>query len=145
MMVKNRPTSKRPTSQSLKATTPRRHLHVKRGDTVVVLSGRDKGKTGVVKQVFPDKGKLIVENVNMVVKATRPNPMIGVTGGLVRVEAPLDASKVMYYDSASNVASRLGTRVIVSNAASAAGGQPERPRRVRYVKKTNQLLDTLAD
>ena len=72
-------------------------LHVKTGDTVIVISGKDKGKVGNIKEAFPQKGKVIVENVNMITKAMRSNPMAGIQGGLIKREAPIESSNVMLY------------------------------------------------
>lgn len=69
-------------------------LHVKKGDTVVILSGRDKGKQGKVVEVSPKEKKVIVENLNMVTKHVKPTQM-GQQGGIVKCEAPLYACKVM--------------------------------------------------
>ena len=69
-------------------------LHVKTGDTVVVLSGKDKGKKGKILEVSPKENKVIVENINVAKKHMKPTRM-GQTGGIVKVEAPLYASKVM--------------------------------------------------
>ena len=70
-------------------------LHVKKGDRVIVISGKDKGKIGSVSRVFTKEAKVVVEGVNMVTKAVKANPMAGIQGGLVKVEAALDASNVM--------------------------------------------------
>jgi large subunit ribosomal protein L24 len=72
-------------------------LHVKTGDTVMVISGKSKGQTGIVRKVFTDRGRLVVDGLNKVKKATRPNPMAGIRGGIVEMEAPLAAAKVMLY------------------------------------------------
>ena len=69
-------------------------LHVKKGDTVIILSGRDKGKKGKVVEVSPKEQKVIVENLNMVTKHVKPTQM-GQQGGIVKAEAPLYACKVM--------------------------------------------------
>lgn len=69
-------------------------LHVKTGDTVMVISGKDKGKTGKVMEVSPKEGKVIVEKINIATKHLKPRRE-GEQGGLVKVEAPLYASKVM--------------------------------------------------
>ena len=69
-------------------------LHVKTGDTVVVLSGKDKGKQGKVLEVSPKEKKVIVEGISMVTKHVKPRQM-GQPGGLIQAEAPLYASKVM--------------------------------------------------
>ena len=69
-------------------------LHVKKGDTVVILSGRDKSKKGKVLEVSPTEQKVIIEGCNMVTKHVKPRKM-GEPGGIVKAEAPLYASKVM--------------------------------------------------
>ena len=69
-------------------------LHVKTGDNVVILSGKDKGKQGKVLEVSPKEGKVIVEGLNIVTKHVKPRQM-GQQGGIVKCEAPLYASKVM--------------------------------------------------
>ncbi len=69
-------------------------LHVKKGDTVIVLSGKDKGKKGKVLEVSPKERKVIVENVNMVTKHVKPRKM-GDQGGIVKAEGAMYACKVM--------------------------------------------------
>ena len=69
-------------------------LHVKKGDTVIVLSGKDKGKKGKVLEVSPKERKVIVENVNMVTKHVKPRKM-GDQGGIVKAESAMYACKVM--------------------------------------------------
>ena len=69
-------------------------LHVKTGDTVVILSGKDKGKKGKVLEVSPKEQKVIVEGLNIVTKHVKPRQM-GQQGGIVKCEAPLYACKVM--------------------------------------------------
>ena len=73
----------------------KKSLHVKTGDRVIVTAGKDKGKIGNVKKAIPTEGKVLVEGANMVTKAQKPNPMAGIQGGLVKLEAPLDSSNVM--------------------------------------------------
>lgn len=70
-------------------------LQVKTGDRVMVTAGKDKGKVGNIKEAIISKSKVVVEGVNLVTKAQKPNPMMGVQGGLVKIEAPLDSSNVM--------------------------------------------------
>ena len=69
-------------------------LHVKKGDTVIVLSGKDKGKQGKVLEVSPKEGKVIVDHVNMMTKHVKPRKM-GDPGGIVKAEGAMYASKVM--------------------------------------------------
>ena len=71
-------------------------VHVRRGDTVMVISGKDKGKTGKVAVVSPAEGKVIVEGVNMVTKHVKPKKQ-GDQGGIVKAEGAMYASKVMLY------------------------------------------------
>ncbi len=70
-------------------------LHVKTGDRVILTSGKDKGKIGNVKKIIASENKVIVEGANMITKAQKPNPMAGIQGGLTKIEAPVDSSKVM--------------------------------------------------
>ncbi|MFA9379861.1 MAG: 50S ribosomal protein L24 [Acetanaerobacterium sp.] len=69
-------------------------LHVKKGDTVVVISGKDRGQRGKVLEASPKEGKIIVEGRNIATKHLKPRQM-GQAGGIIKVEAPLYASKVM--------------------------------------------------
>jgi large subunit ribosomal protein L24 len=85
-------------------------MHVAKDDTVVVLSGKYRGKMGRVLRVFPDKGTLIVEHVNVVKRHTRPNPAKGIKGGLLEKEAPIRACKVMVVDPTSGKPTRVGHR-----------------------------------
>ena len=73
----------------------KKNMHVRTGDRVIVISGKDKGKTGNVKKTIPSKSQVVVEGLNIVTKAQRPNPMQGIQGGLLKKEAPLDSSNVM--------------------------------------------------
>ena len=70
------------------------NIHVKKGDKVVVLSGKDKGKQGKILEVSPKEGKVIIEGVNQAQKHVKPRRM-GKEGGIITVEAPMYASKVM--------------------------------------------------
>ena len=77
------------------AKSTNKKLHTKVGDRVIVVSGKDKGKQGNVKDVDLTKGTVLVDGVNVVTKAQKANPMAGVQGGLNKVAKPLNASKVM--------------------------------------------------
>lgn len=85
-------------------------VHVKTGDTVVVMSGKDKGKKGTVMAVSPKEGKLIVEKVNMVSKHIKPRKM-GEPGGIVEAEAAMYASKVQIYCQRCKKATRIGYKI----------------------------------
>ena len=77
------------------AKSTNKKLHTKVGDRVIVISGKDKGKQGNVKEVDLTKGTVLVDGVNVVTKAQKANPMAGVQGGLNKIAKPVDASKVM--------------------------------------------------
>jgi large subunit ribosomal protein L24 len=83
-------------------------MHVAKDDTVIVLSGKYRGKMGRVLRVFPDKGKVIVEHVNTVKRHTRPNPQKGIQGGILEKEAPIHVSKIMVVDPTSGKPTRVG-------------------------------------
>ena len=85
-------------------------MHVKTGDTVVILSGKDRGKKGKIMQVSPKEGKVIVEGINMVTKHVKPRRM-GETGGIVKAEAPIYACKVMVVCPKCNKPTRVGHSV----------------------------------
>ncbi len=101
-------------------------LHVKTGDTVYVISGKDKGQTGKVLRVFPKKGKILVEGINKVTKHLKPNQM-NPQGGVVEKEAPLFSSKVMLFDEKAGKPTRVGFKF-------------ENGKKVRYSKKTGEVL-----
>jgi large subunit ribosomal protein L24 len=79
---------------------------IKKDDTVIVISGRDKGKTGKVLQIMED-GRALVNDVNLVKKHTKANPMAGVTGGILSKEAPIQLSNVAILNPKTNKADRV--------------------------------------
>jgi len=83
---------------------------IRKGDEVVVISGRDKGRRGTVLQIFPDD-RVLVEGVNVVKKHQKPNPNMGVPGGIVDREMPLDISKVLVFNPKTKKGERVGIRV----------------------------------
>ena len=87
-------------------------MHISKGDTVIVISGKDRGKMGRILHVFPAKGQVVVEHVNMVKRHTRPNPTKGVQGGILEKEAALNASKVMVVDPTSGKPTRVGHKIL---------------------------------
>lgn len=103
-------------------------MHVKKGDTVVVISGKDKGKTGKVLGVNPKNERVIVENVNMVKKHQKPTPKMQ-QAGIMEMEAPIHASKVMLYDAKA----KSGTRIRYKKL--------EDGKKVRISVKTGEVLD----
>src|SRR5262245_39866278 len=94
---------------------------LKKGDEVIVIAGKDKGRRGNVARVFPD-GKVLVENVNVARKHQRPNPQAGVAGGIVEKERPLEASNVMLFNPTTEKGDRVGVRKLADG------------RKVRYFK-----------
>ncbi len=83
---------------------------IKRDDEVIVLAGKDKGKRGKVRKVLADN-KVLVAGINMVKKHTRPNPQMGVAGGIVEREAPIQVSNVAIFNPATSKADRVGFKV----------------------------------
>ena len=79
---------------------------LKKGDQVIVISGRDKGKTGAILQIMTD-GRALVNDVNLVKKHTKPNPMAGVTGGILQKEAPIQLSNVAILNPVTNKADKV--------------------------------------
>jgi large subunit ribosomal protein L24 len=101
-------------------------MHIKKGDPVVVITGKDKGKRGTVLKVFPDKGRILVEGVNVQTKHQKQTRKE--RSDIKHVEGPIDASNVMYYDAKAKSGTRLGHRV-------------EEGEKVRYSKKSGQTVD----
>lgn len=101
---------------------------IKKGDKVVVLSGKDKGKTGEVTKVTPKEGKVTVAGVNLMTRHRKPsqaNPQ----GGLERIEAPMFASKVALADPKTGAPTRVGFKVM------------EDGRKVRVAKRSGEVID----
>ena len=107
-------------------------LKIKKNDTVVVIAGNDKGKTGRVLEVIPDKMRILVEGINIRVKATRPNPN-NQQGGLVHKEMPVHYSNVMLMDADKNP-SKVGIRL--SNKLDSKG----KAIKVRYTKSNDKEI-----
>jgi large subunit ribosomal protein L24 len=82
---------------------------IRKGDEVVVISGRDKGKRGTVLRRI-DAQHVVVEGVNRVKKHQRPNPMKGVTGGIVELDKPIDVSNIALFNPATKKADRAGIK-----------------------------------
>ena len=79
---------------------------IHKGDQVIVNTGKDKGKRGVVSRVL-DTGKVVVEGINLAKKHTKPNPMKNVPGGIVEIEMPIDVSNVALFNAATQKADRV--------------------------------------
>ena len=86
-------------------------LHVRKNDQVVVISGKDRGKRGRVLEVYPGKGRALVEGVNIVQRHTKPNPQRNIKGGIASKEAPVHASNLMLIDPEGGRPTRVGYRV----------------------------------
>ncbi|MDR2931505.1 MAG: 50S ribosomal protein L24 [Oscillospiraceae bacterium] len=90
-------------------------VHVKTGDTVVILSGRDKGKQGKVLAVSPKEGKVIIEGCNMVTKHVKPRKA-GQAGGIVKAEGAIYASKVQIVDPKTGKGTRVGYKILADGS-----------------------------
>jgi len=101
---------------------------IKKGDDVIVIAGRDKGKRGSVQKVLADN-RVIVEGVNMIKRHTKPNPNMGIPGGIVDKEAPLHVSNVLVFNPKAGKGDRVGFRML------------EDGRKVRFFKSDNELVD----
>lgn len=102
---------------------------IRKGDEVVVLTGRNAGKRGVVLRVLKDDDKVVVENVNMAKRHTRGNPMQGTPGGIVEKEMPVDISNVAIWNPVTSKPDRVGFRVL------------EDGRKVRVFKSNKEVVD----
>lgn len=100
----------------------------RKGDDVVVITGKDKGRRGAVSRVLDD-GFLLVEGVNKVKKHQKPNPVKGVAGGIVEKEMPINVSNVALFNPATQKADRVGFRML------------EDGRKVRFFKSNGEVLD----
>ncbi len=108
-----------------------KRIRIKKNDTVKVIAGRDKGKTGRVIEVDHEKGRVLVEGVQMAKKHTRPNPQRQIKGGIAERESPIHVSNVMLMTS-TGVATRVGFKT------ETVGGKV---RRTRIARKTGETLD----
>ena len=87
-------------------------LKVKKGDTVIVIAGKDKGAKGKVLVAYPERQRVLVEGVNRVKKHQRPNPMKGVTGGIVDKDLPIHVSNIALFNPQTQKADRAGVKVL---------------------------------
>jgi len=101
---------------------------IKKGDRVVVLAGKDKGKTGDVLQVYPKESRVVVSGVNIVKRHTAPSQMNA--GGIVEKEAALHVSNVAHADPKDGKPTRVGFKVL------------EGDRKVRYAKRSGEVIDS---
>lgn len=102
---------------------------IKKGDEIIVIAGKDKGRRGVVLTVLLGGKKLLVEGINTVKKHVKANPNTGDRGGIIIKTQPIDRSNVMLYDTVTDKGIRVGIRIL------------EDGRKVRYNKATNEVID----
>ncbi len=102
---------------------------IKKGDEVVVVTGKDKGRRGTVIRIN-ENGRAIVEGLNMVKKHQKPNPMRGAPGGIVEKEAPLHISNLMHYNPETQKGDRVGFKVLDDG------------RKVRCFKSNGEVVDS---
>jgi len=100
---------------------------IKKGDQVIIIAGKDKGRQGTVLKVADDS--VLVEAANMAKKHTKPNPMAGVEGGIVDVAMPLNISNVMLFNPMTNKGDRVGFKTLDDG------------RKVRYFKSNDEVVD----
>ncbi|PCJ84966.1 MAG: 50S ribosomal protein L24 [Thiotrichaceae bacterium] len=100
---------------------------IKKGDQIIVISGKDKGRQGTVLTV--DDDSILVETINMAKKHTKANPMAGVEGGIVEKEMPMNISNVMLFNPMTNKGDRVGFKTL------------EDGRKVRYFKSNGEVVD----
>jgi large subunit ribosomal protein L24 len=102
-------------------------LHVKKGDTVIINTGENKGQQGKILEVFPDKKKALVEGINMISRHTKPNAK-NTKGGIVKKEASIHISNLQLVDPTSGSATRIGRKLNSKNKL------------VRYAKKSGEEI-----
>ena len=100
----------------------------KKGDSVIVIAGKDKGKKGEILRVVNDS-KLLVSNVNLVKKHTKPNPNKEETGGIIEREMPLDISNIMIFNPITKKGDKVGCKVL------------ENGKKVRIYKSNKEVID----
>ena len=103
-------------------------MKIKKGDQILVIAGRDKGKRGRVTEVIKSKDRVLVEGVGMIKKATRPNPSAGIQGGIIEKEAPIHASNVMLIEPGTGNPTRVGYKVVEG-------------KKVRVSRKTGAVIE----
>lgn len=103
-------------------------MRIKKGDTVVVTSGKYRGKKGKVLKVFPKQERAIVEDVNIMKKHQKPTQQMQ-QGGIIEQEAPIHISNLMYFDSKVNSGTRVGYKFLDDGT------------KVRYSKKSGEVID----
>ncbi len=103
---------------------------IKKGDDVIVITGKDKGKRGTVSRVMLEVDRVLVDGINMVKKHQKPNPAAGAPGGIIDKEMPMAISNIALFNAATGKADRVGIK------------QLEDGRKVRYFKSNGEVLDS---
>lgn len=102
---------------------------LKKGDKVVVISGKDKGKTGVIIESIDSGEYFLVDGLNIVTKNIKPNPSMNIQGGQTTKSMPVPRSKLLHWDETAQKPSRVGFKRLEDGSL------------VRFLKKSNQILD----
>jgi len=102
--------------------------HVRKGDTVIVVAGKERGKKGKVLRVIPEKGRVVVERINMIKKHQRPTQKIR-QGGIIEREGSIHLSNVMLVDPTSDRPTRIGMRALADG------------KKVRVARKSGEIMD----
>jgi large subunit ribosomal protein L24 len=102
--------------------------HVRKGDTVIVVAGKERGKKGKVLRVIPEKGRVVVERINMIKKHQRPTQKIR-QGGIIEREGAIHLSNVMLVDPGSNKPTRVGMKALSDG------------KKVRVARRSGEMLD----
>jgi large subunit ribosomal protein L24 len=109
-------------------------MKIRKGDRVVVLTGRDKGKTGAVLRVMPKEQRVVVQGVNVVKRHTRPDRVSA--GGIIDKEAPVHVSNVAHVDPKTGKPTRVGYRFTEPK------GKGEKPAKIRFARRSGEVLDS---
>lgn len=102
--------------------------NIKKGDEIIVITGKDKGRRGTVISVLDDE-RVLVENMNVAKKHQKPNPNAGIQGGIIEKEMPLQVSNVMLFNPVTKKGDRVGVRTL------------EDGRKVRFFKSNDEVVD----
>lgn len=103
---------------------------IKKGDDIIVITGKDKGKRGTVSRVMLENDRVLVDGINMVKKHQKPNPAAGAPGGIIEKEMPMAISNIALFNAATGKADRIGIK------------QLEDGRKVRFFKSNGEVLDS---
>ncbi|MEE9141396.1 MAG: 50S ribosomal protein L24 [Gammaproteobacteria bacterium] len=104
-------------------------MKIKKGDDVIVIAGKDKGRRGEVLKVMDDDDRVVVADINMVKKHQKPNPNRGVSGGIIEKEMPIEVSNVALYNPVTKKADRIGYKRLEDGT------------KVRYFKSNGEVVD----